>query len=385
MSVIDQLIEKGVDVVHPASTYVADNVCPDRIAAEVILHPGTRLSGSELSIGPESEIGGETQATVMDCQLGEGVTLKGGFFHGSVFLDGSNMGSGAHVRPGCLLEEEAGGAHCVGLKQTILLPFVTLGSLINFCDCLMAGGTSRKNHSEVGSSFVHFNFTPHNDKATASLFGEVPRGVLLREAPVFLGGQSGVVGPVRFGFGNVLAAGSIMRQGTEEEEGHLIVPAVPEPRSIAYDVKLVRDLATRIRANVRFIGNLWALRMWYTSVRRPIMSKTAYGHVCFEACVRLLDGAVTERTKQLKKLISLATGRDKDHAGAALIARLEAVRPADSAELSAIGTEVATSGLAYTAAVQSLSENSCAVAASVLQGVVDRVQSLVPDQEDLLL
>ncbi len=53
------------------------------------------------------------------------------------------MGLGAEVREGCLLEEETSGAHAVGLKQTILFPFVTLGSLVNFCDCLMAGGTGR--------------------------------------------------------------------------------------------------------------------------------------------------------------------------------------------------------------------------------------------------
>ncbi len=87
------------------------------------------------------------------------------------------MGLGAHVREGCLLEEEASGAHCVGLKQTILLPFVTLGSLVNFCDCLMAGGTSREDHSEVGSSYIHFNYTPDGDKTHAvALRRRAPRG-----------------------------------------------------------------------------------------------------------------------------------------------------------------------------------------------------------------
>ena len=70
------------------------------------------------------------------------------------------MGLGAQVREACILEEEASGAHCVGIKQTILLPFVTLGSLINFCDCLMAGGTSRQNHSEVGTPDIHFESSP---------------------------------------------------------------------------------------------------------------------------------------------------------------------------------------------------------------------------------
>jgi len=100
----------------------------------------------------------------------------------------------------------------VGLKQTILFPFVTLGSLVNFCDCLMAGGTSKKDHSEVGSSYIHFNYTPEQDKATPSLIGDVPQGVMVNRPPIFLGGQGGAVGPVRIGYGTVVKAGTILRK-----------------------------------------------------------------------------------------------------------------------------------------------------------------------------
>jgi len=116
------------------------------------------------------------------------------------------MGSGSHVRDGTILEEQASVAHTVALKQTILFPFVTLGSLINFCDCFMSGGTDRKNHSEVGSSYIHFNFTPNQDKATASLIGDVPNGVMLNKNPIFLGGQGGLIGPCRLTFGTIIAA-----------------------------------------------------------------------------------------------------------------------------------------------------------------------------------
>ena len=158
------------------------------------------------------KLGAEGPVTVDDCRLGPAVELKGGSFKKSVFLEKANMGLGAQVREACLLEEEANGAHCVGLKQTILFPFVTLGSLVNLCDCLMAGGTSRKDHSEVGSSYIHFNFTPDGDKTTPSLFGDVPRGVMLDQPAIFLGGQGGAVGPLRVGFGTVVAAGSVLRR-----------------------------------------------------------------------------------------------------------------------------------------------------------------------------
>ncbi len=208
-----ELIRKGVEAPNPLSLDIGDEVDPDRISGDgVTLYPGCRLYGAKTVVSAGVRLGAEAPVTLDSCWLGPQVELKGGYFKKSVFLEKANMGLGAQVREGCLLEEEANGAHCVGLKQTILLPFVTLGSLINFCDCLMAGGTSRKDHSEVGSSYVHFNFTPDGNKTTASLFGDVPRGVMLDRPRIFLGGQGGAVGPVRVGYGTVVAAGSLLRR-----------------------------------------------------------------------------------------------------------------------------------------------------------------------------
>ena len=140
--------------------------------------------------------------------LGPNVSLKGGYAANAVFLDGANLGLGHQVREGTLLEEEANGAHCVGLKQTILFPFVTLGSLINFCDCLMSGGTGRSDHSEVGSSYVHFNFTPRGDKQANGVSCSAtwpPWSDAAGSRPIFLGGQGGAVGPVTVGYGSVVA------------------------------------------------------------------------------------------------------------------------------------------------------------------------------------
>ncbi|MDD2672294.1 MAG: UDP-N-acetylglucosamine pyrophosphorylase, partial [Syntrophales bacterium] len=207
-----QLINKGVDIPNPSTIDIGSEVKIDRISGkDVRIYPGCRIYGEKTVISAGCRIGYEAPATIDNCQLGPKVELKGGYFNKSVFLEQANMGSGAQVREGCILEEEANGAHCVGIKQTILFPFVTLGSLINFCDCLMAGGTSRKDHSEVGSSYIHFNFTPDGDKTTASLFGDVPRGVMLNQPAIFLGGQCGAVGPCRLGYGNVVAASSVLR------------------------------------------------------------------------------------------------------------------------------------------------------------------------------
>ena len=154
---IVQLIDKGVDIPNPLTLDIGEEVNVNQISGDrVRIYPGCRIYGEKIVIAAGAQIGYEGPVTIDNCQLGPEVELKGGFFKKSIFLEKANMGLGAHVREGCILEEEANGAHCVGLKQTILFPFVTLGSLINFCDCLMAGGTSRKSHSEVGSSYILF-------------------------------------------------------------------------------------------------------------------------------------------------------------------------------------------------------------------------------------
>jgi UDP-N-acetylglucosamine/UDP-N-acetylgalactosamine diphosphorylase len=215
---IKELIKKGVDIPNPLSIDVGEEVNIDQISGTAVkIYPGCRIYGEKTVISSGVQLGVEAPVTVDNCQLGPKVELKGGYFNKSVFLEKASMGLGGHVREACLLEEQASGAHCVGLKHTILFPFVTLGSLINFCSCLMAGGTSRKDHSEVGSSYIHFNFTPEGDKATASLIGDVPRGVMLNNPPIFLGGQGGMVGPLRIGYGNVVAAESVLRKDVDME------------------------------------------------------------------------------------------------------------------------------------------------------------------------
>ena len=211
------------------------------------------------------------------------------------------MGLGAHVREGCLLEEEASGAHCVGLKQTILLPFVTLGSLINFCDCLMAGGTSRENHSEVGSSYIHFNYTPDGDKCTPSLFGDVPRGVMLDQRPIFLGGQGGAAGPVRVAFGTVVAAGCILREDILEE-GRLVMVGPHREAKRRYIPRNYGNLARLMRNNVVYLANLAALEQWYSAVRQPFFARQELGGLVYEGALAMLAGAKQERLKRLKAM-----------------------------------------------------------------------------------
>jgi hypothetical protein len=299
---VARLLERGVRIPNPFSVDVGDDVDPERISTNgVVLYTGTKISGAKTLISSEVKLGSEAPVTVVDCRLGRGVELKGGFFKSSVFLDQVNMGSGAQVREGCLLEEEANGRHTVGLKQTILFPFVTLGSLINFCDAFLAGGTSRKDHSEVGSSYIHFNYTPNQDKATASLLGDVPRGVMLKEPPIFLGGQGGLVGPARIGFGTVIAAGEVWR-GDCPAGGILLRGKGKQASAKLFHPGLYGDVRRRVTNNILYLANLLALKQWYFHVRRSFPGDPELGGALYQGALEILDAAVAERLTRFKIL-----------------------------------------------------------------------------------
>lgn len=393
---VQRLIDHGVVLPAPASVEVGDEVNPAHIAAGVVIHAGCKVLGEETSVGPGCELGAEAPVTVNDCQLGHNVTLKGGFCEGSVFLDGASMGSGAHVRPGTLLEEEANGAHTVGLKQTLFLSFVTAGSLINFCDALMAGGTSRKDHSEIGSSFIHFNFTPHGDKATPSLIGDVPRGVMLREHPIFLGGQGGLVGPVRVEYGSVLPAGAIRRKDALEPDQLLPVTRPGGRGAKPYDMRTYASIDRVVRNNMIYIGNIHALLAWYRFARRLTMVGDDFQRACYKGGVRVLELVLAERVKRLAQFAEKVTESveilgHKSASGAetpglagqqafleqwpACRERLEAGPEEDAGgkERRAFRSawEKAADGRAHVEAVKALSDEDVAHGTAWLQAIVD--------------
>ncbi len=297
MNKIDALLKKGVKILSPESVEISDEVKVECIERGVVIHAGCRIYGKNTLIKEGTELGSEAPVTIYNCQIGRNVNLKGGVFYESTFLDGVSIGFGAQIREGCLLEEEVRCAHVVGLKQTILFPYVTLGSLINFCDLLMAGGTDKKNHSEVGSSYIHFNYTPNQDKATASLIGDVPRGVMLREPPIFLGGQGGIIGPVRIGYGVVVAARTIIRKDLLEENTLFIDYPARVSKKVPFHRGLYNNPKRIFKLNISYIANLIALRIWYLDVRSVFLDK-----ILLDAAVAKLDMGINERIKRLREV-----------------------------------------------------------------------------------
>src|SRR5215831_579078 len=305
---VQALLERGVRVIDAGQIFVEADVDPARIHPTATLFPGARLDGRRTFLGAGAQVGTEGPATLVDAILGEGASIASGYAKGAVLLRGASLGASGHTREGTLLEEEASTAHAVGLKQTVLMSFVTLGSLINFCDVLMAGGTSRKDHSEVGSGFIHFNFTPwgkSGDKATPSLVGDVVDGVFLRQKRIFLGGSAGMVGPRSVGYGSITGAGQVVRR--DVAPGRLVVHAAPAVDDAINPGEPRRDerIEPVLRKNVAYIANLQALRAWYLEARlgRARQAGASELALVYEEAVRNIDVCLAERVGRLESYL----------------------------------------------------------------------------------
>lgn len=379
------LLDKGVRMPLPDTVQVADDVDPARVSGSgVTIHPGCRISGSETVISAGVTLGAEGPVTIDDVRLGPGAAIAAGYAAKTVLLEGASLGSGAHVREGTLLEEQASTAHTVGLKQTILLPYVTLGSLINFCDCLMSGGTSRRDHSEVGSSYIHFNFTPDGDKTTPSLFGDVVHGVLLDQPAVFLGGQGGTVGPVTVGFGSVVAAGSVLR--SDVGPGKLVVAGPPPAMTVDRSPADYRSVNRILAKNLRYLGELAALEAWHRHVRSPFFAAQELGSLVGAGALAMLDSARAERISRLRSMLGKAPAENaaaasaRDHIDEVCRVVTSAVGAPPAVVLEGLVGRVGSMG--YLDAVHGLDAASRAAIVGWLGGSLDvawaRVAELLP-------
>ena len=186
--------------------------------------------------------------------------------------------------------------------MTLLMPWVTLGSNINFCDVLLAGGTGDppSQFSEVGSGTVHFNFTIRGDKATASLW-EMSVKVFSVFRALFIGGNCSALGPLLAEFGAFSAAGarlsgqlaSGLNLGTAHLSGHK-----------SYDPRCFPNLRWIVSTQLQFFGELVALFHWYDQVRVR-MARDAFQESLYRQGQYIVQRNLEERIAQLQLLTEL--------------------------------------------------------------------------------
>jgi UDP-N-acetylglucosamine/UDP-N-acetylgalactosamine diphosphorylase len=242
----------------------------------------------------------------------------------------------------------------------------------------MAGGTDAKHHSEVGSSYIHFNFTPNQDKATPSLIGDVPRGVMLNQRPIFLGGQGGMVGPLRLDYGITAAAGTILRKD-ELRPDRLIIGGAGKGASIEFQPGRFSGASRIIKNNLIYIANLISLKAWYRDVRSLFVGDR-FPELLLAGLTLNVQKGIDERMKRLRELgDKMAAAGDPS-----LFERWLAIEQALAARNEHRGNDrlresfqriisktIESAGKDYIAVIKGLSGEESGQGTAWLQGVVD--------------
>ena len=321
------LLERGVHIPDLNLVHITRDVKLENIAPGCTIYPFVRIKGSKTQIhsgarigargpvilensliGENAVIGDLGQVTLIDTVVGPKSVLGAGVAEQAVFLGKETLindfttGYGFRVRKGSLYEEDASSAQHTDTKMTILFPWTTLGSDINFCDALLAGGTGPElgSFSEVGSGTIHFNYSIRGDKATASLFGDVFQGAFLDQERIFIGGSNSLLGPVKADFGTMTAAGARIKGKLPKglNYGH----SLPKG-TVNYDARIFSGVSGIVKNQVNVLAELTALANWYKQVRINCAAQSPEQKFLYESGLRMIKLNYQERLHQLNRYV----------------------------------------------------------------------------------
>jgi UDP-N-acetylglucosamine/UDP-N-acetylgalactosamine diphosphorylase len=208
---------------------------------------------------------------------------------------------------------------------------------------------------------------------------------MLNQPAIFLGGQGGVVGPARVGYGTVVAAGSVVRDDVPEDRK--LVFARTHPGGVKdFVAHAYKNLSRLVGNNVIYLANLVALEQWYRHIRQPFFRQQEFGELIFAGALEKLAMAKTERLNRLKALVEKVpegnAARRNLRENIDRVCALFETEPQDNAILAArdqfcAGLHESSGGAAqdYIRAIQALPPAVAQRGTSWLQQIIDLVCS----------
>lgn len=181
-----ELMEAGVIIIDPETTYVEENV---KIGKDTVLYPGVYLQGNTI-IGENCEIIGNTR--IIDSVLGNNIRIESSVIEESIIDEGVTMGPFAHLRPKSHLKEKVHIGNFVEVKKSTLEKGVKAGHLTYLGDAQVGENTN------IGAGTITCNYDGVNKFKT----------VIGKE--VFIGSDTMLVAPVNIGEKALVGAGSVI-------------------------------------------------------------------------------------------------------------------------------------------------------------------------------
>jgi bifunctional UDP-N-acetylglucosamine pyrophosphorylase/glucosamine-1-phosphate N-acetyltransferase len=190
----DALMEAGVTIVDPATTFVDVDV---RIGTDTILHPGVYLEGTT-SIGSRCEI--HSGVRIVDSVVDDDVVINN---HCVVTTSrvsrGARIGPFVHIRPESQVGPDAHVGNFVELKKTSL------------------GRGAKANHlSYLGDATIGEKVNVGAGTITCNYDGVAKHATVIEDG-AFIGSDTQLIAPVRVGRGAYVAAGSSITEDVPAE------------------------------------------------------------------------------------------------------------------------------------------------------------------------
>lgn len=180
------LMEEGVILIDPQTTYIEDSV---KIGKDTIIYPGTVLCGKTV-IGENTEIIGNTR--IIDSKIGRNVRIESSVIVESIVEDKVTIGPFAHLRSKTHLKEEVHIGNFVETKKCTLEKGVKAGHLSYLGDAEIGENTN------IGAGTITCNYDGINKHKT--VIGK----------NVFIGSDTELVAPINIGDSAVIGAGSVI-------------------------------------------------------------------------------------------------------------------------------------------------------------------------------
>jgi bifunctional UDP-N-acetylglucosamine pyrophosphorylase / glucosamine-1-phosphate N-acetyltransferase len=192
----------GVTVVDPATTWIDLKASLDE---DVTVLPGTQIKGAT-SIARGATVGPDT--TLVDCEVGEGATVKRTDATLSVIGAGASVGPFAYLRPNTVLEADGKIGTFVETKNA----HIGAGSKVPHLSYI--GDTEVGEGANVGAGTITANYDGVNKHRT------------IVGAHVRTGSHNVFVAPVRIGDGAYTGAGTVVRK--DVPAGALAINVAPQ-------------------------------------------------------------------------------------------------------------------------------------------------------------
>ena len=180
------LMEDGVILIDPATTYIDDEV---KIGKDTTIYPNVTLQGNT-EIGENSEILSGTR--IIDSKIYDNVRIESSVIEESIVENGVTIGPYAHLRPKSHLKENVHIGNFVETKKSTLEKGVKAGHLTYLGDAHIGEKTN------IGAGTITCNYDGKNKFKT-----EVGK-------EVFIGSDTMLVAPVNIGDNSLIGAGSVI-------------------------------------------------------------------------------------------------------------------------------------------------------------------------------